>query len=162
MRRGVFEVAAIELLPFDVVVDGWLSRLHADVHHQQRQPKGCGGEIVVVPGGLHGFVGQGTAGVVAAAVGHVLFVLVVGEDEVCLVVAALEAQFECVVGGAVHGPVVGTYDALVVVREGLASRLQEQAVAGVELSPGFIDIERGASRLSPDAGLAEVYFGGEI
>ena len=97
-----------------VVVAGQ-SRLHTDIHRQQRQAKGCGVEVVVVPCGLHGFVGEGTAGVVAGAVGHVLLVLVVGKDKVRFVSAAFKAQLKGVVGGAVHGPVVGAYDALVVV-----------------------------------------------
>ena len=36
----VFEVAAIDLLPLDVVVVAGQPRLHADVHHQQRQAEG--------------------------------------------------------------------------------------------------------------------------
>lgn len=144
-----------------VVVAGQ-SCLHSNVHYQQGDTEGFSGEVVVVPSGLHGLVGQGTAGVVAGTVGHVLLVLVVGKDKVRLVSAALKAQFKGVVGGAVHGPVVGAYDAFVVVGERLPSCLQKQAAQGVELGPGFIDIERGTASLSPDAGLAEVNSGGEI
>ena len=107
-----------------VVVAGQ-SRLHADIHRQQRQAKGSGVEVVVVPSSLHGLVGEGAAGVVAGSVGHIFLVLVVGKDKVCLVAAAFKAQLKGVVGGAVHGPVVGTYDALVVVGERLSSCLQE-------------------------------------
>ena len=119
-------------------------------------------EVVVVPCGLHGFVGEGTAGVVAGAVGHVLLVLVVGKDKVRFVSAAFKAQFKGVVGGAVHGPVVGTYDALVVVGERLSSCLQEDAVACEEFCPCLIYVKGCATSLSPDAGLAEVNSGGEI
>ena len=144
-----------------VVVAGQ-SRLHTDIHRQQRQTKGCGVEVVVVPCGLHGLVGEGTAGVVAGAVGHVLLVLVVGKDKVRFVSAAFKAQFKGVVGGAVHGPVVGTYDALVVVGERLSSCLQEDAVACEAFCPCRIYVKGCAASLSPDAGLAEINLCGEI
>ena len=158
----IFSVGTIELLPFDMVVVAGQSRLHTDIHCQQRQTKGCGVKVVVVPCGLHGLVGEGTAGVVAGAVGHVFLVLVVGKDKVRFVSAAFKAQLKGVVGGAVHGPVVRPYDTFVVVGERLSSCLQEEAVACEEFCPCLIYVKGCTSSLSPDAGLAEVYFGGEI
>ena len=68
-----------------------LACLHADVHGQEREAQRGLRDVEVVPGCLHGFVGERASGVETAAGRDVLFILIEGGEEMDTVVPPVES-----------------------------------------------------------------------
>ena len=128
----------------------FLSCLHADVHEEHGGSKGCLGQVVVIPQRVHCLVGLVAAIIIGTSI-SVLGILVVTQDGMHLVIMAFVAQPEHVVRERGHGPVVGTDDALVVIRKCLAAYLCEQTLFRAQFYPGLKQVEVAFALLPPYA-----------
>ena len=81
----------------------------------------------MIPKRLHGLVRLYSTGIIAGSGRDVVGILVVGEEQVYLVAIPLEAEFQYVVGGRGHGPVIVAQNTFVVVFHRLTTDLGKQS-----------------------------------
>ena len=110
----------------------------------------------MIPCGNHRLVGLGTVGIVIAALRQAFGILVVGQYKVGLMAFTLVASANNVVRKRCHGPVIGTYDTLIVIGQRYASNLSEESVFGFHFCPGFEYVERTLTRLPPNTAVLDV------
>ena len=151
--RGILDVAAQDVLPFNVFIGPLSARLHAYVHEHDGGSQGHYGNVVVIPSKLHGLVRGRTSGIIRGAAVGVFRTLVEGAANVEFVPVTLESGNEDVVGVSGHVPVVGADYAFVVIAEGLPPKFCEKAEGGVEPDPGLLDVEGAFVGLTPHAGV---------
>ena len=97
--------------------------LHPDIHAQQRNAKHLLGRIIVIPKRLHRLVRLQPARINDTSIIYVVGILVIGCKQVYFVAFALVAQFQHIVGGGGHGPVVVADDTPVVIVQFLTANL---------------------------------------
>jgi len=115
-----------------------LDTLHTDVHAQQRNAKHLLRRIIVIPKGLHRFVGLKSTRIVVGPVIHVVSVLVVGSHQMNLMAFAIITQFQHIMGRCHHRPVVVADNTPVVIIQFLTTNLSEEALFGLQLGPTLI------------------------